>query len=205
MPEDLLVLILHRLIQLSDYFRFGAVCKPWHAAADHQKVHRRRDKQEVPMLLILPPAKTAEEADYHCRRLYSVTQIEKGPPQFGASSSLSPEVLWFFSRMVSITSTGSSQGTFIMRANCKKSPYLPIPSLDPIDDAIVNITNLKVLEVLFGNQLNGTIPENIGKLANLEQLAAASHQQPDRKSVCFAYELHQPQFSNNRTRQIKLG
>ncbi|KAI8544841.1 hypothetical protein RHMOL_Rhmol08G0326300 [Rhododendron molle] len=74
LPEDLLVLILHRLIQLSDYFRFGAVCKPWHAAADHQKVHRRRDKQEVPMLLIPPPAKTAEEADYHCRRLYSVTQ-----------------------------------------------------------------------------------------------------------------------------------
>ncbi|KAE9468079.1 hypothetical protein C3L33_00027, partial [Rhododendron williamsianum] len=89
LPEDLLVLILHRLIQLSDYFRFGAVCKPWHAAADHQKVHRLRDKQEVPMLLILPPAKTAEEADYHCRRLYSVTQRK-----------VLPNLIWSFEFLI---------------------------------------------------------------------------------------------------------
>ncbi|XP_058190640.1 putative F-box protein At3g25750 [Rhododendron vialii] len=77
LPEELLVLVLRRLIQLSDYIRFGAVCKPWHAAADLQKDHRRRElvhKPELPMLLIPPPAKTAEEADYHCRRLYSVTR-----------------------------------------------------------------------------------------------------------------------------------
>ncbi|KAF7127301.1 hypothetical protein RHSIM_Rhsim11G0176200 [Rhododendron simsii] len=77
LPEELLVLVLRRLIQLSDYIRFGAVCKPWHAAADHQKDHRRRElvhKPELPMLLIPPPAETAEEADYHCRRLYSVTR-----------------------------------------------------------------------------------------------------------------------------------
>ncbi|KAE9446171.1 hypothetical protein C3L33_21931, partial [Rhododendron williamsianum] len=77
LPEELLVLILHHLIQLSDYIRFGAVCKPWHAASDHQKDHRRRElvhKQELPMLLIPPPAETAEEADYHRRRLYSVTR-----------------------------------------------------------------------------------------------------------------------------------
>ncbi|KAF7126661.1 hypothetical protein RHSIM_Rhsim11G0176500 [Rhododendron simsii] len=56
---------------------FGAVCKPWHAAADHQKDHRRRElvhKPELPMLLIPPPAETAEEADYHCRSLHSVTR-----------------------------------------------------------------------------------------------------------------------------------
>lgn len=39
----------------------------------------------------------------------------------------------------------------------------------PIDDAVVNLTNLRVLD-LYGNQLNGTIPEHIGKLASLEQL-----------------------------------
>ncbi|XP_057507045.1 probable F-box protein At1g44080 [Actinidia eriantha] len=75
LPEELLDLILCRLIQVFDYLRFSAVCKPWLSVAAQQKHLRRlRDphKQVVPMLLM---PEVEEPDDNHGRRkLYSVTQ-----------------------------------------------------------------------------------------------------------------------------------
>lgn len=78
LPSGILDLILDHLIQVVDYLRFSAVCKPWLSAALYQKDRRRRESiihnQSVPMLLTppLPPKKAAR--DHHRRwRLYSVT------------------------------------------------------------------------------------------------------------------------------------
>ncbi|KAH7867178.1 hypothetical protein Vadar_030018 [Vaccinium darrowii] len=43
LPEGILDSILDRVIQLSDYLRFAAICKPWFSAAAHQKDRRRRE------------------------------------------------------------------------------------------------------------------------------------------------------------------
>ncbi|KAH7866584.1 hypothetical protein Vadar_022284 [Vaccinium darrowii] len=68
LPEEILNLILNQLIQLSDYVRFGAVCKSWQAVGLLQKVKRRCEiHKQVPMLLVRAPAKKN-----HRRSLYSI-------------------------------------------------------------------------------------------------------------------------------------
>jgi hypothetical protein len=71
LPEDLLVLILDRLVTLSDYVRFSAVCRPWHAVALENYYGERRLKLSLhqPPLLFLThthPSKGETTIDIHC-------------------------------------------------------------------------------------------------------------------------------------------
>ncbi|XP_062014590.1 F-box protein At2g26160-like [Rosa rugosa] len=52
LPSDLLDSILEKLIPITDYIRFGAVCKHWQSAASHQKEHRMKScHKQLPMLM----------------------------------------------------------------------------------------------------------------------------------------------------------
>ncbi|XP_062175580.1 uncharacterized protein LOC133880612 isoform X2 [Alnus glutinosa] len=71
LPEDLLVLILDRLVTLSDYVRFSAVCRPWHAVALENYYGERRLKLSLhqPPLLFLThthPSKGETTIGIHC-------------------------------------------------------------------------------------------------------------------------------------------
>ncbi|CAN6553605.1 unnamed protein product [Malus baccata var. baccata] len=71
LPDDILGLILEKLIPISDYIRFSAVCKHWKSVALHHKQHRlvKSRHNQLPMLMV--PTKDSSNKR---RSLYSVTR-----------------------------------------------------------------------------------------------------------------------------------
>ncbi|BFG35417.1 hypothetical protein CerSpe_216910 [Prunus speciosa] len=70
LPSNILDLILEKLIPISDYIRFSAVCKHWQLVALHRKKqHIKSCHKQIPMLVIPTIDGTSER-----RGLYSVTQ-----------------------------------------------------------------------------------------------------------------------------------
>ena len=65
LPEDLLDLILSRLVTLSDYVRFSAVCMPWHTFALEKYDGERHLKLSThqPPLLFLPHTRGSKEEE----------------------------------------------------------------------------------------------------------------------------------------------
>ncbi|XP_059627446.1 putative F-box protein At3g25750 [Cornus florida] len=68
LPNHLLDMILDNLVSLSDYIRFGAVCKEWQSLAIQNKVQFFKKNQQVPLLMV-PTEDNSEER----RSLYSIT------------------------------------------------------------------------------------------------------------------------------------
>ncbi|CAL8164021.1 unnamed protein product [Prunus armeniaca] len=70
LPSNILDLILEKLIPISDYIRFSAVCKHWQSVALHRKKQPIKScHKQIPMLII-PTIDGSSER----RGLYSVTQ-----------------------------------------------------------------------------------------------------------------------------------
>ena len=70
LPDDLLHMITDRLDELSDYVRFGAVCKPWLSFShrNYKDKHLLHTNQQLPLLVV--PTQGYQER----RGLYSITK-----------------------------------------------------------------------------------------------------------------------------------
>ncbi|XP_059646115.1 putative F-box protein At3g25750 [Cornus florida] len=70
LPKDLLAMILDKLVSLSDYVRFGVVCKEWQYVVMENKVEflQKKGGRQVPFLMV-PTEDNTEER----RSLYSIT------------------------------------------------------------------------------------------------------------------------------------
>ncbi|KAL6282938.1 hypothetical protein ACE6H2_013867 [Prunus campanulata] len=70
LPNDVLDLILEKLIPISDYIRFGAVCKAWRSFALYQKPQRLKSCcKQLPMMMITDKGNYCGSVS-----LYGVTQ-----------------------------------------------------------------------------------------------------------------------------------
>ncbi|XP_059627455.1 F-box protein SKIP23-like [Cornus florida] len=68
LPNHLLDMILDNLVSLSDYIRFGAVCKEWQSLAIQNRVQFFKKNQQVPLLMV-----PTEDNSKKRRSLYSIT------------------------------------------------------------------------------------------------------------------------------------
>ncbi|XP_059629222.1 putative F-box protein At3g25750 [Cornus florida] len=70
LPKNLLDMILDKLVSLSEYVRFGAVCKPWQSVVMDNKLKFIQNKflRQVPFLMV-PSKDNSDER----RSLYSIT------------------------------------------------------------------------------------------------------------------------------------
>ncbi|XP_059669345.1 uncharacterized protein LOC132314503 [Cornus florida] len=74
LPKDLVGLIVDKLILLSDFVRFGAVCKPWRSVALDKKQKRNEARFKQPPMLLVPNGhgsgrlySVSEEKTYNCQ------------------------------------------------------------------------------------------------------------------------------------------
>ncbi|XP_059627443.1 F-box protein SKIP23-like [Cornus florida] len=83
LPNHLLDMILDNLVSLSDYIRFGAVCKEWQSLAIQNRVQFFKKNQQVPLLMV-PTEDNSEE-----RQSFALTLIN---PFCGATIELPPVI-----------------------------------------------------------------------------------------------------------------
>ncbi|KAI8543906.1 hypothetical protein RHMOL_Rhmol08G0254800 [Rhododendron molle] len=110
LPGGILDLILNRLIQLSDYLHFLAVCKPWLGCRPSQGSPWQRTSQPGSSVFVDTFIQSESGGEGGGGRTQETLQrYAKKGSQHRATSSLSSKKLWFFPWMVSKLGSGGSE------------------------------------------------------------------------------------------------